>query len=432
MANKEHIELLRQGTTAWNQWRERNPEICPDLLGANLNWANFVRVNLKCADLRRASLRGANLSWADLSEANLSGVDLSRANLSKANLSRANLSWADLTGVKLSEANLSEADLMGVNLGEADLSWVNLKGADLSWAKLNLANLKKATLIGANFRGASLRETNLNWADLSKVNLSWADLSWAQLSDANLSEANLSGTYLTYAQLIRTNLKKANLESCSIYGISAWGLNLEEANQSNLIVTPLGEPTITVDNIEVAQFIYLLLNNQKIRDVIDTITTKVVLILGCSVLERKAVFGAIREELRKHNYLPVLFDFDKSDKSSGQVIIETIIFLARMSRFIIMVPQPPSLIAASNSADVANPGSIFQELAFIIPNSSSVPVQSMPIESTSQYDMLEVFKKFGWVLEIYRYNSIDNLLTYLREKVIVSAEANAKELQHWG
>jgi len=39
------------------------------------------------------------------------------------------------------------------------------------------------------------------------------------------------------------------------------------------------EPRITIDNIEVAQFIYLLLHNEKIRDVIDTITSKAVLIL---------------------------------------------------------------------------------------------------------------------------------------------------------
>ena len=36
-----------------------------------------------------------------------------------------------------------------------------------------------------------------------------------------------------------------------------------------LVITRWDEPTITVDNIEVAQFIYLMLHNQKIRDVID-------------------------------------------------------------------------------------------------------------------------------------------------------------------
>ena len=60
--------------------------------------------------------------------------------------------------------------------------------------------------------------------------------------------------------------------------MSAWDLNLEGATQKDLVITD--EPEITVDNLEVAQFIYLLLNNERIRHVIDTITSKVVLILG--------------------------------------------------------------------------------------------------------------------------------------------------------
>jgi hypothetical protein len=58
---------------------------------------------------------------------------------------------------------------------------------------------------------------------------------------------------------------------------------------------------------------YLLLHNQKIRDVIDTITSKVVLILGRFTPERKEVLDASRDELRKRDYLPVLFDFDKPE-----------------------------------------------------------------------------------------------------------------------
>ena len=52
------------------------------------------------------------------------------------------------------------------------------------------------------------------------------------------------------------------------------------ATQQNLVITDDGEPEITVDNIEVAQFIYLLLHNQNFRDVIDTIGEKGVLLLG--------------------------------------------------------------------------------------------------------------------------------------------------------
>jgi hypothetical protein len=55
---------------------------------------------------------------------------------------------------------------------------------------------------------------------------------------------------------------------------------LDGTKQQNLVITRADEPTVTVDNIEVAQFIYLLLHNEKIRDVIDTIGKKGVLLLG--------------------------------------------------------------------------------------------------------------------------------------------------------
>jgi hypothetical protein len=78
---------------------------------------------------------------------------------------------------------------------------------------------------------------------------------------------------------VQTDLTGADLTGCRIYGLSAWKLKLG-IKQQNLVITGYGEPEITVDNLEVVQFIYLLLHNEKIRDVIDTITSKAVLILG--------------------------------------------------------------------------------------------------------------------------------------------------------
>jgi len=100
--------------------------------------------------------------------------------------------------------------------------------------------------------------------------------------------------------LVDTVLTAADLTGCYVHGISAWKLHLEGAKQQNLVISRNlwledKEPEITVDNIEVAQFIYLLLHNEKIRDVIDTITSKAVLILGRFTDERKAVLDALRE-----------------------------------------------------------------------------------------------------------------------------------------
>ena len=100
-----------------------------------------------------------------------------------------------------------------------------------------------------------------------------------------------------------------------------------------MIITPLQEPEVTVDDLEVAQFVYLLLHNDKVRRVIDTITSKVVLILGrFSIPERKAVLNALRDELRKRNYAPVVFDFEKPTSGTTD---ETITLLARMARLVI-------------------------------------------------------------------------------------------------
>jgi hypothetical protein len=138
-----------------------------------------------------------------------------------------------------------------------------------------------------------------------------------------------------------------------VYGISAWNVRLKGAIQSNLVITPSHESAIQVDNLEVAQFIYLLLNNEKIRNVIDTITSKVVLILGRFTPERKVVLDAIREELRKRDYLPILFDFEKP---ASKGLTGTISTLANMARFII--------------ADLTDPSSVPHELAMVVPGTT--------------------------------------------------------------
>jgi hypothetical protein len=101
-------------------------------------------------------------------------------------------------------------------------------------------------------------------------------------------------------------------------------VKLDGARQENLIMTPPDQPEITVDNLEVAQFIYLLLHNERIRHVIDTITSKVVLILGRFTEERKVVLDALREELRQRDHTPVLFDFDMQARARVIALLPTI------------------------------------------------------------------------------------------------------------
>jgi Pentapeptide repeats (8 copies) len=266
----------------------------------------------------------------------------------------------------------------------------------------------------ASVYGSGLSEADLNQANLNQANLSGANLSRSSLWRTNLTGANLSGANLMYASLVDVDFTGANLTGCRIYGVSAWGLKLEGAKQENLVIAHSHgyAPTITVDNIEVAQFVYIMLNNQKIRNVIDTITSKAVLILGRFTADRKKVLDAIREELRKRNYLPILFDFGAPKR---QNVTETVTLLARMARFII--------------ADLTDSSSIPQELQAII-TSVRVPIQPLLVEGSPLYSMFNDFdpQDFHWVLPVYQYREPKQLLATLAD-VIAPAEGKAEALE---
>jgi len=79
-----------------------------------------------------------------------------------------------------------------------------------------------------------------------------------------------------------------------------WDLKGAPRDQKNLYISFQHQPIITVDNLEVAQFIYILINSEKLRDVIKEVTSKVVLILGRFTKERLTVLKALQELLRQY------------------------------------------------------------------------------------------------------------------------------------
>jgi len=361
MANEEQLAIINRSVDLWNDWRANHAHVRPDLRGADL--------------------RGADLQWADLSQADLSE--------------------ADLVGVRLVGADLREADLYTTNACEANLREANLRGAGLVGADLSRAELVGAELVGAHMVRAIMVEAQLRRADLRGADLRGADL----------RGADLRGADLRHTLLVDTGLEYAKLSGSAVYGVSAWNVRLEGAEQADLSINQPDEPNITVDNLEVAQFLYLMLHNDKIRDVIDTLTSKVVLILGRFTPERKRVLDTLRDELRSRNYVPVLFDFEGP---SSHNFTETVTLLARMARFII--------------ADLTEPSSIPKELEAIVPH-VHVPVQPLIAEGTRPYAMFADYRLYSWVLNTCRYASLDGLIASMGEDVIAPVEAKVIELR---
>jgi uncharacterized protein YjbI with pentapeptide repeats len=361
MANGEHVDLIQSGADAWNVWRHNHMDVKIDLSGADLSNLDLSRVEF----LDKADLSGANFANANLAGAFLEDSDLSHANLSGANLSQATLARARLFYTYLPHANLRNAHLWSCNLLSA----------------------------------------NLQQADLSNANLRWTNLRWADFTDAILSHAQLGGAIMN-----QTNLTRADLTGSFVHGLSAWDVILDGTIQNDLVITDVErQAVVTVDDLEVAHFMYILLDNKKIRNVIDAITSKVVLILGRFSPERKSVLDALRERLRSLKYTPVLFDFDKP---SNRDLTETVSTLAHMARFII--------------ADITDAKSIPQELSTIVPYLPSVPVQPILLASQHEYGMFEHFRNYLWVLPPLIYENKDSLLELLPERIIAPAEAMAR------
>lgn len=330
--------------STWNKWRKDNPDIKVDLARAGLNNLNLRMVNLRGAYLNGANCVHTSFGQADFREANLCGA-------------------------ALVQACLIEADLRG-----ADLNKANLFGADLRYANLS----------GATLRGA---------------NLSGAQLNYATLRDVNLTDADLS-----CATLVSTDLQGATLNNSRVYGVSAWNVNLKEAKQHQLIVTQEGEPTVKVDSLEVAQFVYLLLENANLRTILDTIGQKAVLILGRFGEGGIEVLHTIAEGLRESGYLPMIFEFARP---ADKTYTETVRTLAGLARFVVV--------------DLSGP-SVPQELYATIPH-TKIPFVPILEKGMRPYSMFVDLLEYEWVLKpILEFESSNDLLLQLAERIIGPAE----------
>jgi uncharacterized protein YjbI with pentapeptide repeats len=396
MANEQHVQILSQGVLAWNQWRADNPKIRPDLkdisfrmsspsmLGIDLSEANFRDTDLQNCDLYRAWLVNADFSGAELEyggfgEATLGGAKFVEAELQEANFMKAHLFGADFT-----EAKISGSKFYGAFLEKAIFNGQHLVG---EW--FEDANLKDAFFIGANLKSAILRGSNLQGTDLRNAILCNADLRGARLIDTQVENADFGGAL--------------------VHGASVWSLNGIPKNQEKLRISPENEAMITVDNLEVAQFVYSLLKYEKLRDVFNSVSEKAVLILGRFGGGGLEILHAIASKLREMQYLPIIFDFGRPQDRN---YTETIKTLVGLSRFVIV--------------DLSGP-SVPQELYSTVPH-FKIPFVPIIEGHRKVYSMFKDLLEYPWVVKPpFHFTNEKELLELLPDKIVEPAEEKCKE-----
>ena len=146
---------------------------------------------------------------------------------------------------------------------------------------------------------------------------------------------------------------------------------------------------------------------------INTLTYKAVLILGrFSVPERKEILDALRNKLREYDLLPIVFDFERPvDKD----FTETIKTLAGLSYFVI--------------ADVTNPKSSPLELQATVPD-YQIPFVPIIQDGENPFAMMvDLQKKYNWVLNTVTYDSRDTLMKVLKPLIIDPAMEKRQALR---
>ncbi len=350
------------GYVKWSKWRKDNKVITPNLENANLNKIELLRYDFN----------NANFKGAQLKESKIIDCEFISANLENVNLENANCVFSNFTNATLNNANFCSAEL--INTTMINCNCINSKFLSVSMVQ-NLAGGSNFSF--SDFTGSKIITTNL--------------------IDCNLQETKFIDCYLNGSNLSRSNLNKSIIKNTTVYAISTWDISTEDSLQENLTITNhYNNFDLTVDDLEIANFINLISNNNKVANAIDNISSKIVLILGRFTPERLDVLNHIKLVLKRKNYVPILFDFEKP---SQRDLTETIGLIGRMSKFVV--------------ADLTEAKSIPQELSELIPNNPSLTIYPIISKGNKEYSMIEHWKSYPWVKEIYEYENkseLDHLL----------------------
>lgn len=206
-----------------------------------------------------------------------------------------------------------------------------------------------------------------------------------ELCDIEFSGLNLSGSILCATHFKKTDLRNSDLRRADLRRASFDDCDLRHANLSE---ADCAEATLSRS----------LLTHSKL-----------ILVLGRFIPERKVVLEAIRQVLEAEGYVPVVFDFDRPDDRN---LTETIITLASMSLFVI--------------ADITNPRCAPLELHATVPtfNIPFVPIIQEGEQPFANFkDLQSSFgqQSEGRMLELLTYPSADFLRDVIKQAILIPA-----------
>ena len=355
----EFIESkLKEGSSSWNLWTQ-------SLIKELSTIKTYSKKPLRNTPIQQFSLKIAELPRLEFENRYFFGFNFSR------------IKWNHL-----------------------DCKNTTFKNCNFSKSDLTSAIFNHCVFENCNFEKSNLINSNLNFTEFNNCNFNNCNLSKSEQFLTVFESCTMLNASLMWSRLIGTKISNSSICNSKIFGASIWDLKLYNSITRDLIISKRNEPEIKIDNIEIAQFIYLLLNNQKLRDVITTLTSKIILILGRFTEERLKILESIKESLTYEGFVPILFTFEPSPNRD---LTETIQLLANISKLVI--------------ADISDPKSIPQELSHIIQTIPSLPIQPIIVFGQREYSMFEHWTRYSWVRPIFEYRNENHLKNEIKHLV---------------
>lgn len=189
--DQKHVARLLEGVKAWNEWRDADPQIRPNLSGLDLHGLFEDQKNLEERD--ELDLTGINFNGAVLR-----GTQFFQVKLNQSTCYGADLRCSEWRGVEATAVSFRGADLRNAKMSLADMSDCDFRSMT-SGLRFDAVGLSGSTLAGADLRGNSFALCNLSKSDLSA-----AHVCGSRFANADLTGAKLSSTRIWKAYLFRS------------------------------------------------------------------------------------------------------------------------------------------------------------------------------------------------------------------------------------
>ncbi len=212
MANGEHVEIVREGATAIEEWRKEHPDEQLDLSGCDLARLQLDFIDSEI-DLRKTNFAGSILQGARFFGVNLHDCDFRNADLSDASFSAVFFDGSNLVGANLQDANACECSFVKVQFGSANLSMLVAADADFSGATFG-GDMVGAILAHSLLDRCKFYDCELTGADLRRASLSKASFWNCHLPEANFHRAIFDRTEFQLCYFADTILAEVSLQKC--------------------------------------------------------------------------------------------------------------------------------------------------------------------------------------------------------------------------